>query len=186
MNEQHEAQPSNGAASDHGPAIGGGTIRETTYKEPATREQSPATEATEAELRNVEATTVMMDRSGAEHITADRVTMDRSGAKSIETKSAQLDRSGAVALGCDSAVLLHSSAVQVVAEDARLTRSQAVFVSSERATIEDSRIVVFAGQAEGDVHPVLTTRGAAVAGAAAGLVLTLMMILLGAFSGKRD
>ncbi|HUG14469.1 MAG TPA: hypothetical protein VMM78_05550 [Thermomicrobiales bacterium] len=186
MNDEQDSQPPDRPDADDTPAVDSGTVRETLYKEPGSREQSPATAATHAELRSVSATTVMMDRSGAEQITAQRVAMDRSGAKSIETKSAQLDHSGVVALGSDNAVLLRSSAVQVVAEEARLSRSSAVFVMAERATLEDSRVLVFAGQADGDVHTVLTARGAAVMGAAAGLVVTLLLVLLGARPGKRS
>lgn len=168
------------------PAVANGTIRQTTYKEPGSREQSPATEASQADLRDVNATTVILDRSGSEHITADRVTMTRSGAKSLETKSAQLDNSGVIALGSDHTVLLKSSAIQVLADEVRLSHSQAVFLSAEHATLEDSRVLVFAGHTDGDVYPVLTARGAAILGAAAGLVLTFMLVLLGVRSNDRD
>jgi 3D (Asp-Asp-Asp) domain-containing protein len=161
-----------------------GIIRETVYKRPASREQVPATETVQAELREVTATTVLMDRSGSEHITAERVNLDRSGAKTIDTKSAQLDRSGVVALGSDNAVLLHSSAVQVVADEVRMSKSMAFVVSSGNATIEDSRVLIFAGQANGDVQALMTSRSAAILGGAAGLVLSLMLILLR--SGSRS
>jgi hypothetical protein len=186
MNEPRESQPAVGESGDEPRATTGGAVRETLYKEPGSREQTPATEVTDADLGGVNASTVLMERSGAEQITAERVNMERSGAKSIETKSAQMDHSGVVALGSDSAVLLRSSAVQVVAEEVRLSRSSAVFVMAERATLEDSRVVIFAGQADGDVQAVMTTRSAAVFGAAAGLVLTFMLVLLGGRPGKRD
>ena len=159
-------------------ATAGGVIRETTYKLPGSREQVPATEARGADLRSIEATTVLLERSGAEQITAERVSMDRSGAKSLDAKSAQLDRSGVVALGSEHTVLLHSSALQIVAEEARLTHSRAVFLQAERATLTDSRVVFFAGTAEGDVCSTFTTRTAAVFGAAAGAVFALLTIVL--------
>jgi hypothetical protein len=104
--------------------------------------------------------------------------MDRSGAKSVEAKSAQLDRSGVVALGSDHSVLLHSSAVQVVAEEARVSRSRVAWLSAERATIEDSRIGIFNGTADGEVHALLTARSAAMLGAALGLVVVVLSVLL--------
>ena len=153
-------------------------IRETLYKQPGSREQVPATEVKGADLRSVEATTVLMERSGAEQITAERVSMERSGAKTLDAKSAQLDRSGVVALGSEHTVLLHSSAVQVVAEEARLTHSRAVFLQTERATLTDSRVGVFMGTAEGDVRATFTARTAAIFGAALGAVFALLTVVL--------
>jgi hypothetical protein len=153
-------------------------IRETLYKQPGSREQVPATEVRGTGLRSVEATTVLMERSGAEQIAAERVSMDRSGAKTLDAKSAQLERSGVVALGSEHTVLLHSSAVQVVAEDARLTHSSAIFLQTERATLTNSRVGVFMGTAEGEVRAAFTTQSAAVFGAAVGAVFALLTLLL--------
>lgn len=153
-------------------------VRDTFVRLPGSDQTVPATEAQHAELASVEADTVVMDRSGAEHIRVAQLTMERSGAKSIEADSAHLERSGVVALGADSAVLEHSSAVQVVAEQAQLSHSTAVFVTAQHATLEQSRVVVFAGSAEGDVRPLLTARGAAIL--AGGLALAgLLVALLG-------
>lgn len=159
-------------------ALDSGIIRETTYKLPGSREQVPATEATGADLASVQATTVLMNRSGAEQITADRVSLERSGAKTLNTKSAQLDRSGVVAMSSDNAVLMQSSAIQIVADEVRLSKSSAVFVNAEKATIENSRIVLFAGNTDGDVHAILTPRNAAILGGAFAIVLTLLSLLL--------
>jgi hypothetical protein len=167
----HVGAPQPAAGSDDG-------IRETLYKQPGSREQVPATEVKGADLRSVEATTVLMERSGAEQITAERVSMERSGAKALDAKSAQLDRSGVVALGSEHTVLLHSSAVQVVAEEARLTHSRAVFLQTERATLTDSRVGVFMGTAEGDVRATFTAQTAAIFGAALGAVFALLTVVL--------
>jgi len=130
-----------GLAGDEVPVAGPdvGTLRETTHKLPGSREQVPATEAVRAELGSVTATTVLLDRSGAESITAERVQLERSGAKDIDSKSAQLDRSGVVALGSEHAVLLHSSAVQVVAEEARITDSTVAFLLTKRVRCAASK-----------------------------------------------
>lgn len=156
----------------------GATIRKTLFKLPGSREQVPATEAVEAELSEINAATVMLDRSGAELITSERVSMSRSGAKTIDTKSAQLDHSGVVALGSDHTVLLNSSAVQVVAEEARVTRSKVFWLSTQRASVDGSRMFVFSGSAEGDVRTVFTPRTAVLCGAAFGLVVVLLNVLL--------
>lgn len=161
-----------------------GVIRETTYKQAATREEAPATEAVGANLGDVSAETVMLNRSNSKTVTGERVVMDRSAARSIDAKSAQLDRSATVALGADNAVLLRSAAVQIVTDEARLNRSRAVFVSAERAEFEHSQVLLFAGSAEGDVRPMFTPQTAAIAGAAAGLALLLIGGLLRAMFGR--
>ncbi|CAN5562680.1 hypothetical protein BH24CHL1_BH24CHL1_11620 [soil metagenome] len=152
-------------------------IRETTYKLPATRESANATEATQTDLKNIDAQTVMMKQSGAERITADRVTMEKSGAKTLETKSAQLDQSGVLALSSDHTVLMQSSAIQVVAEEVRLSKSKAVFVNAKQAHIEQSRIVFFSGTAEGEVKTIFTPATAAILGATFGLIVAIASII---------
>ncbi len=155
-----------------------GTIRQTIFKRPGSREQVPATEATGANLSAVTATTVLMTQSGSEGITADRVTMERSGSRSIDAKSVQMDQSGVVALSADQAVLLKSSAVQVVAEEARLSHSSALFLSSGKATIENSRIAIFSGSTDGDVQPLITGRTAGILIGALATCLVLLFALL--------
>lgn len=154
-----------------------GTIRQTLFKRPGTREQVPATEAAGANLSAVNATTVLMNQSGSEGITAERVTMERSGSRSIDAKSVQMDRSGVVALSADHAVLLKSSAVQVVAEEARLSHSSALFLTSEKASVENSRIAIFSGSADGDVQPLITGR---TAGILIGALATFLIVLFAA------
>ncbi|CAN5776937.1 hypothetical protein BH23CHL2_BH23CHL2_16720 [soil metagenome] len=161
-----------------------GVIRETTYKKPATREEAPATEALRTSLQSVEAETVMMNRSKSETVSGSRVVMDRSGARSIDASSAQLDRSGVVTLGSDNVVLLRSRAVQVVGEEMRMNRSQALFVSARNAEIENSRMVIFAGQASGEVRTVFKPVTAAIAGAGLGVVLVIFGALLRSVFGR--
>ena len=161
-----------------------GVIRETTYKKTATREEGRATEASQTSLQNVEAETVMMDRSKSETVSGSRVVMDRSGARSIEANSTQMDRSGVVTLGSDNVVLLRSRAVQAVSDELRMNRSQALFVSARNAEIENSRIVLFAGNASGEVRMLFTPATAAIAGAGLGVVLLLLGGLLKTIFGR--
>jgi len=130
------------------------------------------------DLGEVEAQTVLLERSGAESISAETVRMERSGARTIDAHSVEMDRSGTVALGSDHAVLPRSSAVQVVGERVDLSESRALIVSARQATIERSSIVVFAGTADGDVHTLFTARTAALAGGAFALVLVLLATLV--------
>src|SRR6187200_1066989 len=84
----HADTPSQTTAPEPaGRASVAGTIRQTIFKRPGSREQVPATEAMSANLSAVNAETVLMNQSGSEGITADRVTMERSGSRSIDAKS---------------------------------------------------------------------------------------------------
>lgn len=184
----HSNEPSQTTAPEPpepaGRASMAGTIRQTIFKRPGSREQIPATEANGANLSAVNATTVLMNQSGSEGITADRVTMERSGSRSIDAKSVQMDRSGVVALSTENAVLLKSSAVQVVADEARLSHSSAIFFSSAKASLENSRIAIFAGSADGDVQPLITGRTAGILTGALAAFLVLLFALLR--TGTRD
>lgn len=165
--------------SDERPASPDGEagVRDTIWKQPGGKVPAPAKEATRAEVGDINASTVLLDRSGSERITAERVSMDRSGAKALEAKSAQLDQSGAVTIGADNVVLLKSSAVQVVAQEARVKDSSVVVLSADRATVEGSRIVLFAGQADGPFDALLTPAAAAALGGAFGGMLALVLLL---------
>lgn len=160
-----------------------GVIRETLYKKPGSREQVPAQSGDGVDLQNVSGETIMLDRSGAEQISGERIQMERSGARTIDAKSVQMENSGAVALSSDSAVLLHSNAVQLVTDEARLSHSSVVFLNAGNATLENSNVVFFAGNATGDVQPLLTTRTAGILGGAIAVALLLLGLLLR--GGKR-
>src|SRR5262249_17501511 len=89
-------------------------------KSDTTKSPIEANELLRADAGDVRATTVSMDRSGAESVTAERVTMERSGAKTLEARSAQLVNSGVAILKSEQAVLQGGSAVLGSAPQARL------------------------------------------------------------------
>jgi hypothetical protein len=153
-------------------------IREILFQHAGLTDPVTATEAVEVDLQRVMAKTVVMDRCGAEEIHADEVTMERSGARTIETTSVRLEQSGVVALGSDRAELDHSSAVQVVADHAQVSGGTVGLLIAERAELTNSPVLVFAGQAEGDVRALFTAKTAAVFGAALGAVFALVTMVL--------
>ncbi len=153
-------------------------IRETTYKQPATRVPAAATEVDRTSVRNVDAETVIMHRGNAQSITGDRVSLDRAAARSIDAKSLQMERSAAARINSERAVLQGSSASQVAARELRMVRSQAGVVVAREAHFEDSRILLFAGKADGDVLTALTVPTAAALGVAIGAGAALAVALL--------
>lgn len=138
-----------------------------------------ATELLRAEAGDVQATTVTMDRAGAEQVTAERVVMTNSGARTVEARSAQVDRSGILAVRSDKAVFSNSTAIAVATAEARIVRSRVFMLKADWATIEaGAKIAIYAGPAGENVRPLADVRGAAAFGAGLGAVLLLLGSLL--------
>jgi len=155
-------------------------------KERGTRAPAEAPELLRADAGALHATTVHMDRSGAEQIVAERVMMDRSGAKSIAAKSAQLDRSGVLMLKADHVVLHGGSATAVDAHEARLVRGKVLLLRSATTTVEgELKTLIYIGQASDNVKPLLNAQGALRFGAAFGATLLLGGRLLRRLFGDR-
>lgn len=158
---------------------GNGDLPTTIVKDPAYKTPAPASELLRSDAGDVDATTVTMDRSGAEQVTAERVVMTKSGAKSVEARSVQLDDSGAMSVQAEQAVLQSSSAMAIIAEEARIVNSRVGVMSAGTATFEPGAgVVIFAGNAEGDVRAVVNAAGAAAFGAAFAFVLLIVGRLL--------
>ena len=152
--------------------VGGADLPRIILKDAAGNAPLAASELLDADSRDVRAETVLMERSGAEAITAERVSIVESGARSIEARSAQVDRSGVLALTGQQVVLQDSSAVSVTADEVRLVKGFAVFVRAEKVSLDgESRTIVMDGEG---IRPVVGVAGAAAFGAGLGLVLLLL------------
>ena len=154
-------------------------LPEAIARDSAYRTPMPTSELLDGDVRNVQASSVTMERSGAESIVADRVSISNSGTRSIEAKSAQVDRSGVLSLRGQSVVLQESSAVSITADEVRMVNGTALFVRAGRVDFEDgARAIVMDGEG---TRPVVTVQGAAAFGAALGFVL----LVLGRMFGRR-
>ena len=148
-------------------------VPRTILKASTTKAPTEASELLRADAGDVEATTVAMERSGADRVTGQRVIMHRSGARRLEARSAQLDRSGVVSLRGEHVVLHAGSAVGVVADEVRLVKSRAVVLVGNATVEEGARVLVHVGPAAGGGRPTVDAAGAAGFGAAFGLVVLL-------------
>ena len=138
-----------------------------------------ATEILRAEAGDVHATTVTMDRAGAERVTAERVVMTNSGARTVEARSAQVDRSGILAVRSDKAVFSNSTAIAIATEEARIVRSRVFILKADRATIESgAKVAIYAGPVDEKIQPLADVRAAAAFGAGLGVALLLLGSLL--------
>jgi hypothetical protein len=134
-----------------------------------------ATEILRAEAGDVHATTVTMERAGAERVTAERIVMTNSGARTVEARSAQVDRSGILAVRSDKAVFSNSTAIAIATEEARIVRSRVLMLKADRATIEaGAKVAIYAGPADENMRPLADVRGAAAFGVGLGAVLLLL------------
>jgi hypothetical protein len=171
----------NGTEPEHG--IG---APEFVAKTDTTKSPVEANELLRADAGDVQATTVTMDRSGAETVTAQRVTMERSGAKTLEARSAQLVNSGVVFLKSERAVLQGGSALFVSAGEARLVKSRAIAVIADRLTAEgELKTLLHIGSSDGCIRPVLDGKGALRFGAAFGFVVLVFGSLVRRLVGGR-
>jgi hypothetical protein len=160
-------------------------VNEMVGKDPTTKSPVDTSELLNADAGNIDATTVLMERAGAEQVTADRVTMDRSGAQRINARSAQLDRSGALQLQSERAVLQSSSAWLVAAQEARLVKSRVIAVIAGHAEIDgETRSLLLIGPTSGNVKTVVTPAGAVGFGAGLGLILIIGRALARRLGGR--
>ena len=133
-----------------------------------------AKELLRAEAGDVRAETVNMERAGAEQVTGERVVMNNSGARTVEARSAQVDRSGILIVNSDKAVFANSTVVAAITDEARIVRSPVLLLKTDRVAVEgEARVAVYAGPADASVKPLVDARGAAMFGAAVGVVLFL-------------
>lgn len=160
-------------------------IRQTVYKQPGGYEPAEATEAVSVHADRVQGEIVIVRLSEAEHVAADRVTVEQSAVDAVEARSVQLQRCRCERVDAERAVALHSRIGRLSAGDLRLVRSWALAVFSDQAHLEESRVLVFAGRADGDVRPVLTVPAAALTGAVAGIVLGILVLLAGLVRDRR-
>jgi hypothetical protein len=138
-----------------------------------------ATEILRAEAGDVQATTVTMDRAGAERVSAERVVMTNSGARTVEARSAQVDRSGILVVRSDKAVFSNSTAIAIATEEARIVRSRVFMLKADRATIEaGAQVAIYTGPPGETMRPLADVRGAAAFGAGLGAVLLVLGPLL--------
>jgi hypothetical protein len=173
----HQMTDSDGAAGAAG--AGQSVASDVTINTGPSNQPTPATELLRAEVSDLTAEQVSMERAGAEQVTAERVVMTNSGARTVEARSAQIDRSGVLMARSDKAVFYNSTAVAVAAEEARIVRGKVLALKAERATIEgDARIAVYAGPLDEGVRPLVDARGAAALGAGLGAVLLVLGSLL--------
>jgi len=144
-------------------------LPETLLDAPGTHAPVRTGEALDRDLRDVHADSVVMERSGAETITAERVSLSNSGARSIEAGSAQVEQAGVLALQARTADLSQSSVVSLVADEVRLSQSAVVFLRAGEVSV-DGGTKVLVSDVPG-ARPLVSLQGAAAFGAALGFVL---------------
>jgi hypothetical protein len=175
-------EPDSGLSSVHPPdeasVTNGSVTSEVIVSAGPENRPTVATELLRAEAGDVQATTVTMDRAGAEQVTAERVVMTNSGARTVEARSAQVDRSGILAVRSDKAVFSNSTAIAIATEEARIVRSRVFMLKADRATIEaGAKVAIYAGPAGENVQPLADIRGAAAFGAGLGAVILFGSLL---------
>ena len=148
-------------------------------------------------------------------VTAEMVRMHQSNAETIQSDDVEMSQSAAVVVNAQSLTARQVAMAQVAAEQvdisqgavgalrADLVNAQGYIgvVAGETVTVEGAKVgvtaarevrgekvesvVLFAGRVEGEVHTVVDTRGAVIAGLVGGLIAG-MIFLVGRIAFRRD
>ena len=158
---------------------------------------------------------VNLSQVDADAVTAEMVRMHQSTAETIQSDDVEMNQSAAVVVNAQSLTARQVALAQVSAETVDISQSAvgAVradlvnaqgyvgVVAGETVTVEGARVgvtaarevrggklestVLFAGRVEGEVHTVVDTRGAVIAGLVSGLIAG-MIFLVGRIAFRRD
>lgn len=138
-----------------------------------------------ATLEQVEAEVVHIQQGGANRINASSVDMHQGGAFLIQSEELNIHQGVSVVSNSGKAVLESSSAGALLADTVNATNSRLGIAISNRAQLENSSpVILLAREVEGDVKPILDTRGALLAGLVSGVVVAAML-LIGSFVRRR-
>ena len=150
-------------------------------------------EIEQRQIADVSGQTVNLTQSSAAQVDADRVEMTQSAARVVDADVVAMNTSAAQIVEAETVRLSGSAAVGARAESLAVEQSLLGLVRTTDATVADSGVLmlagdeiqaanvnavfVYAGNAEGDIKALLDWRGAAIAGAVAGVVLFLLSLL---------
>ena len=135
---------------------------------------------------HVTAQTVRIHQGGANTVTGDTVELRQGGAIQITGREIELHQAIAFAMRGDRVHLSDSNAGVVAANDVSLNHSRAALIAgNELDTSESSCLVLLAREVHGDVETVLDTRGAMLAGIAAGVATGALLLVSALLRGRR-
>jgi len=144
-------------------------------------EQNPELQADRIDLRAgaidvVEAENVTISQGGAYHIVADDVSIAQGAAGSVQADTLILR--DAVSLASRSTVVSAESSTlgTVIGDDVYLNDVRAGLIVADRIQADrNSSVILLSREVHGNVETVLDTRGAALAGIAAGVAVGLVL-----------
>jgi hypothetical protein len=155
-------------------------VHQTTYKQPAGKVPTEATQATRVFAGKVEGQTVLLDDSSADIIDAERVSLKTSKASNVSSKSVQMEKSAAVSIESERTVLQDSAAVQVAGDSVRMVKSRAVLVNANETHLEDGSraVLIITGGITGEARALVTVPAATVVAVILGLVASLVFAVI--------
>ena len=138
--------------------------------------------------QSVEANNMTMRQAGVVKATTVQAIMDSSAAGWSTSDSLHLHNSTAVVLTSKGATTLDQSSAQVLATASTVSMDQSAVavLASRDVTVNNSAIVfLIAGKVNGNITPLFGSKEAAVFGAAAGLVGTILYFALSILRKKK-
>jgi hypothetical protein len=138
-------------------------------------------------VETVEADEVYVHQGGVNRVFAGVVEMDTGGAVTIDAETVSLNESVGVVVRADVVEANESGIGVLVARDLRLTNSRAGVTVADHADLHDSStVVLLAREVNGPVEAMLDTRGAILAGLAAGVAVGLIWLAGGLIARRRS
>ncbi|MFQ5921681.1 MAG: hypothetical protein ACE5M4_02460 [Anaerolineales bacterium] len=136
-------------------------------------------------IDHVEADEVLITQGGARSISGNHVEMRQGGAWSVQGGKIEMRQSGAVGVRGEHISLLGAATGLALADTAEFEDSRIGLVVGREVQVSNSpSLILMAREAHGDVQTYLDTRGALLAGLAAG-VTGGMFLLLGRLLRRR-
>lgn len=131
-----------------------------------------------ATLDEVEAEVVHIHQGGANQINASSVDMSQGGALLIQAEVLDIHQGVAFVSNAGSLSMDASTAAAVLTEEVVAGNSRIGLTAANRARLDGSSVgILLARDVEGDVEPILDTRGALLAGMASGFVIGAMLLI---------
>ena len=129
-------------------------------------------------INHVEADEVQITQGGARSVSGHHVEMRQGGAWSVQGGRIEMRQSGALGVRGEHISLLGATTGLALSDTAELEDSRTGIVAGRDVRVSNSPSLIFlAREAHGDVQTYLDTRGALLAGVAAGVAGGLFLLL---------
>jgi hypothetical protein len=162
------------------------TMEEATAGKPMSQVEADIVNLSGGAIDTVEGESVSITKGGARRVVGSEVTMSQSGAASIQAEKVEMHLSAAVAVRGEEVSLDEGGAGIVIADTVRGNQSRSGVVIADHAEMQGgSSVILLAREVNGDVETMVDTRGALLAGLAAGAAMGTILLIARLLTKRR-